>query len=63
MKEKEIPQTKTEWLKLYLASMEYYQCKLLDMLLNKELTKQEYDDMINKSQEAYKQFLANLTSQ
>jgi hypothetical protein len=43
--------------------MEYYQCQLLDMLLNKELTQREYDEMINKSQDAYKQFIANLKNQ
>ena len=64
MKQKEIPQTKTEWLKLYLASMEYYQCQLLDILRQTqfdiksmfeswEINHDEYHKLYNLRQQEY----------
>ena len=63
MKQKEIPQTKADWLRMYLKYMQDYQSRLLDTLRAGEINQQDYDRLIKESQEWYYNFLANLKSQ
>jgi hypothetical protein len=53
-------QDKWEKLKKYLQDLEWYQLEIRELFLCKDINEQEYNKMINDSQESYKQFLKDL---
>lgn len=53
-------QSKWEKLSKYLENKEYYEILLLDMLRANELKQEEYQEMIRKSEKAYREFLDNI---
>lgn len=63
MKEKTTSPEKLERLKQYLSMMEYYQCQLLDMLRAKDISQQEYNELIEHSQDWYRKFLEDIHKQ
>ena len=60
MKEKEIPLSKWEKLKKYLADKEKIEVLLLDLLLNKEIPQEYYRKQLEESEKAYYRFINEL---